>query len=56
MTYQELLALLLPLAVSMSFKAVEYLDNRKTQQKVVAGIVSAFAVAEIALLSQIYTT
>ena len=55
MTYPELMALLLPLAVSMSFSAVEYLDNRRVQQRVVIGIICIFIVGEVALLSQIRT-
>ena len=54
MTYGEMMAIITPICFSVAFNAVPYLDGRKTQRRVVLGIIIAFIATEAAILSQLY--
>lgn len=56
MTYAEVMSLVAPIAFSVAFNAVPYLDGRKTQRRVVAVITVAFAITETALLIKVFSS
>lgn len=56
MTYAETMAIITPIAFSIAINAVPYLDGRKVQRRVVAGITVAFAIVETLLLFKVFSS